>query len=230
MNIVALIVAGGSSTRFGGEMPKQYCSLLGKPLLAWTLARFEEAETIDHIVVVASEEYIPYVSEDVVDRYQISKVSKVVSGGASRQDSVRLGLQSISSSCSIVAIHDAARPLISPMEIDALIRTHIRTGSKATIIASKVTDTIKEVVDGRIIRTVDRSGLVQAETPQVFSYKTICKLHAEAEQADGNNSYTDDAQLAEEASLHVQVVPSQGNNMKITTANDMKIVESVLQG
>ena len=229
MNVFALIVAGGSSSRFGGELPKQYCEVSGRPLLAWTLSRFETADTINHIVVVVAEEFLTLVSDEIVDRYRISKVTKIVSGGASRQESVRLGLQSISELCEVVAIHDAARSMIQSNDIDILIRQHISSKSEATILASPVTDTIKEVSKDKIVRTVDRARLVCAETPQVFAFKTICALHENAEEQDNETLSTDDAYLAEAAGITVKVVRSVANNIKVTTADDLKIVESMLQ-
>ena len=125
MKTIALIVAGGSSVRFGGDVPKQYREAAGRPLLAWTISRFEAAARIDEIVLVVAEEYLLHAGEKVVDPYRFAKVTKVVAGGSDRQESVRKGLESLPISTGWVAIHDGARPLVRPEDIDRVVETAI---------------------------------------------------------------------------------------------------------
>ncbi len=225
MKTVALIVAGGSSERFGGELPKQYIEIAGKPLLSHTIEKFEKADSVDSIVLVVAEDYLAYTSENIVDPFDFHKVSKIVSGGESRRESVLNGLKSLSSSTSYVAIHDAARPLVSVVDINNVVKAAQK--EKAAILASQAVDTIKQSSGGYIETTLERKKLFQAQTPQVFEYKLILNAH-ESFTSD-ESLITDDASLLELQNIKVKIVEPTSVNFKITTQTDFQIAEMILQ-
>ena len=228
MKTVALIVAGGKSLRFGGEVPKQFRTVCGRPMLSWTIDSFEKAASIDEIVVVVSEEYLQYTTERVVDPFDFKKVRKIVGGGKVRRESVLNGLESLSSSTDLVAIHDGARPLISPKDIDRVVE--IAAKEKAAIIAVKATDTVKRVRDMFIISTLERDCLYLAQTPQVFEYDLIAGAHRDFDRQGGDDNITDDASLVEKLGLKVKTVEPLSPNLKITTAEDLLLAEALLKG
>jgi len=168
---VAVIVAAGSGTRFGGDTPKIFLTLKGVPVLARTIRKFEDCQMIDSIVVVVAEQFIDQTKQMISD-YGLTKVSAVVAGRGSRSGSVRSGIAAVSSSdLRLVAIHDGARPLVSVADIEATIRGASVTG--AAVLTVPVTDTVKEVREGKVIRTVDRNALRRAVTPQVFNHEIL---------------------------------------------------------
>jgi len=228
MKTVALIVAGGKSLRFGGEVPKQFRTVCGRPMLAWTIDSFEKAASIDEIVIVAAEEYLQYTTERVIDPYGFSKVRKVVSGGRVRRESVLNGLNALPTTTELVAIHDGARPLISPEDIDNVVA--VAAKEKAAIIAAKATDTIKRVRDTFIINTLDRDVLYLAQTPQVVAYDLILRVHKEFDQQGGGDNITDDASMVEKSGGKVKAVEPSSPNFKITTAEDLILAEAILKG
>ena len=188
---MALIVAGGRGERFGGTVPKQYQLIAGRPVLAWTISRFETAATIDQIVVVAAEEYLLHVNNVVINPYGFGKVMKIVPGGACREESVKRGLESLPLSTSYVAVHDAVRPLVKPSDIDAVVQEAQR--HRAAILGRPATDTVKRVRQWMIFATLDRANLFLAETPQVFQYDLL--KEALLHQGEFIIRATDDAAL-----------------------------------
>jgi 2-C-methyl-D-erythritol 4-phosphate cytidylyltransferase len=225
MKTAALIVAGGSSMRFGGEVPKQFVTVCGRPLLSWTIDRFDKSKVIDDIVVVAHEDYLLYVSQNVIDPFTFHKVSKIVSGGESRQESVLKGLRALSKTTDLVAIHDGARPLVSEKDIAAVISEASKSG--AAMLAAPASDTVKRVKDGYIIATLNREWIYLAQTPQVFRYDLILKAHEEA-ALDTDLAVTDDASLAETAGMKVRIVESTSPNFKVTSKDDITLIETFL--
>jgi len=225
MTTIALIVAGGSGERFGGDIPKQYQLLAGRPVMSWTIGRFEAAETIDQIVLVVGEDYLLHVNNTVVDPYDFRKVVKIVPGGDSRTESVAKGLASLSASTSHVAIHDAVRPLVKPKDIDAVVREAQQ--HRAAILGRPVAETVKRAREGMILATVDRTNLFIAETPQAFQFDLISEAHRKG-AASGTN-VTDDASLVEALGFMVRLVPSTGPNPKLTTGTDADFIKMMLE-
>ncbi|MEW6049494.1 MAG: 2-C-methyl-D-erythritol 4-phosphate cytidylyltransferase [Candidatus Zixiibacteriota bacterium] len=223
MDTVALIVAAGRASRFGGAVPKQFRELGDRPLLAWTISRFEAAQSITKIVLVVAEEHLLYTSQKIVDPYGFTKVFKIVIGGESRQESVLKGLRSLPFSTPFVAIHDGARPLVTPTDIDRVVAAAIK--ERAAMLAAPATDTVKRVRDGFVLSTLDRDSLFLAQTPQVFQYDLILQAHMEA--ADRTIA-TDDASLVESRGFKVCVVEPTGPNPKVTTTEDFQYVETLL--
>lgn len=227
MKVCAVIVAGGQSLRYGGEIPKQFIEVAGRPLLSWTISRFEKASIIDEIVVVAAEEYLPYVSERVIDPFDFGKVRKVVAGGKKRSESVLKGLSALPISCNYAAIHDGARPLVAPDDINRVVETAMH--ERAAILAIPATDTVKRVKDSFILSTQDRKTLFLAQTPQVFQYDLIIGAHREYASNTDGDEITDDASLIEKKGFKVKIVEPKAYNPKVTGHDDMVIVEALLK-
>lgn len=226
MKINALIVAGGSSLRFGDDLPKQFQLVNSKPLLSWTIEKFEQSEMIDEIILVVSEEYMLYTSDQVIDPFHYDKVRKMVSGGESRRESVLNGLKAMSDRTDFVAIHDAARPLVTSSDINRTIEA--AKEYKGAILAKQVTDTIKQADDKFIGKTLDRSILYQAQTPQIFDYQMIYDAHIKFDH-NPSGEITDDASLFELSGHKVVLVENSSPNFKITTKHDMKLAELYLK-
>lgn len=208
--------AAGRGQRFGKPNNKIFELLGGKPILAHSLQVFEELEEIGEIVIVSGQNEIE-AADSIVRRFNISKVKAIVPGGAQRQDSVRLGLEQVTKD--IVAIHDAARPLVDPDSVIKSIEAAIQYG--AAIVAVPVIDTIKSAENGFICSTIDRSKLYSVQTPQTFKTDLIRQAHRKAHE-EGFYS-TDDAALAEWMGIDVAVVDGTYDNIKITTPADMKL-------
>ena len=221
-----MIVAAGNSVRFGGETPKQFVMVAGAPLLAWTIVRFEMAKRIDDIVLVVAEDRLEQVLDSINDEQRPTKVVKAIAGGATRQQSVLNGLESLPESTELVAIHDGARPLTAPHDIDAVVQA--ASVHRAAILASRISDTVKRVDDSQIVATLDRNHLWLAQTPQVFERELILSAHRRA--AHEGIDVTDDAALVEAVGHRVHVVESTSPNLKVTTPDDLRIVEALLKG
>jgi 2-C-methyl-D-erythritol 4-phosphate cytidylyltransferase/2-C-methyl-D-erythritol 2,4-cyclodiphosphate synthase len=215
MRIAAILVAAGSGSRFGGDAPKQFLTLAGKPV-------------IRH----AAEALLPHVTalQPVGDAAPIAAalagldVRSAVPGGATRQQSVAAGLEALADYApDIVLVQDAARPVVPPGTVATLL-TALQTHDGA-IPAVPVADTLKRVTAGRITDTVPRDGLFRAQTPQAFHYALLRSLHARAGAAA-----TDDASLLEEAGHTVAIVPGSEDNIKLTYAEDHVRLERVLLG
>jgi 2-C-methyl-D-erythritol 4-phosphate cytidylyltransferase len=213
----AIIVAAGSGTRFGAERPKQFVEICGKPLIEHTLERFENCPLIDEIILV-----LP--SGEIEDFPKISKISKIIMGGKTRAESVFIGLSVVDSEAEIVAVHDGARPLVSVEEIAETIEKARETG--AACLVSNVSDTIKEVADGKISGTIDRSKLRRALTPQCFRLEILQKAFA---RADLSEAVTDECFLVEKLGYEIAVVEGSAKNIKITTPEDFILAEIFLK-
>jgi len=213
---VALIVAAGRGSRFGGDGPKQYAALGGRPLLRHCLESFQRHPGIGMVQTV--------IHADDHDLYARATAGLDIPppaiGGASRQESVRLGLEHLAATAPArVLIHDAARPFIDAGLIDRVLAA-LDTAPGA-IAALPVTDTLKRGSEGQIAGTVPREGLWRAQTPQGFRYAEILAAHRAAAGAE----FTDDAAVAEHARLAVALVNGTADNIKITTAQDLTRAE-----
>ncbi|HEY0427961.1 MAG TPA: 2-C-methyl-D-erythritol 4-phosphate cytidylyltransferase [Pyrinomonadaceae bacterium] len=217
---VAIIVAGGSGTRFGGEIPKQFVEICGKPLVAHTLDAFENCSSIDEIVLV-----LPAVElENFRKKNNSIKLKTIVAGGKTRAESVFNGLQAVSGKAEIVAVHDGARPLVSAEEISRTIEMAKETG--AACLVAPVSDTIKKVSGGKIIETVDRENLRRALTPQAFRLEILQKAF---DAADLSEAATDECFLVEKAGFEIATVEGSAKNIKITTREDLIWAEVFLR-
>ncbi len=195
-------------------------------MLAWTISRFEKASSIDEIALVVAEDYMLYASENVVDKFGLNKVNRIVPGGETRQESVLKGLERLPISTQLVAIADGARPLTAPGDIDAVVA--VAAKDQAAILAARTTDTVKRAEQGYVFATLDRRSLFLAQTPQVFQYDLIVEAHRQA--AKSGDEFTDDASLIEARGFKVKIVEPTAINPKVTTPQDMLIAEAILRG
>lgn len=221
----AVIVAAGSSQRMGGG-DKQFMELCGVPVLARSMRAFELCPQVEEIVVVTKEEHIPDVRR-LSEEYGIKKLSAVVTGGASRAESVKNGVAAVSSGAEFVAIHDGARPLIKPEDISRCAMDAFRCGG--AVLAVPVTDTVKYGrKNGFVEYTPAREKLFAAQTPQIFDaeiYRTAME-RAFRELSD----WTDDSRVFENDGRRVFLTPGSRRNIKITSPEDILIAEAFLKG
>lgn len=212
MKAVVLVVAAGRGTRFGGRRPKQYLSLAGRPVLRHSLATFAAHPRLHGVRAVIHGD-----DRDLYDEAAAGlNLMEPVPGGAERQDSVRLGLESLrGEGVDVVLIHDAARPYVDRALIDRVLDA--LENHPGAVPAVPVADTLKRGADGVVVETVPRDGLWRAQTPQGFRYADILAAHAAA----AGKALTDDAAVAEAAGLSVAVVAGDERNLKITLPDDM---------
>ena len=215
----AIILAGGDGTRFGAGVPKQFADVCGKTVLERTVEAFNKCDAINHIVIVTRSQYIEYVRNDLA--LASDKIYAVVEGGNSRSDSAVKGFESIPESTDFVAIHDAARCMIAPDDIELVLAKAYETGAASA--ARTIKDTVKTVSSDVILGTVNRDNLLAAETPQIFSVE----LYKRA-SAFSDDSITDDNMLFERAEIPVSFVLLNHPNIKITTQSDLEYAEFLI--
>lgn len=220
----ALIAAAGSSTRMGSSTSKQLLDIDGIPVLARTLLAYEHAATVQEIVIVARKEDFD-TFRALAEQYKITKLKRITTGGATRQDSVLRGLSSLSPQTRFVAIADGARCLITPEQIDRVNLTAYRTDAASAAVPA--TDTVKLTDEkGRAISTPDRSRVWLAQTPQTFS---LALYRAAAYYAKENGvEATDDNALLEAVGHPVTMVDCGKENIKITTPGDIDLARAIL--
>ena len=224
MNVVAVIPAAGTSSRYNPQKNKLLEEIKGIPVIIHTLRVISSVNEIDEIVIPTSKKLIEKIS-DLIKEYEIPKIKKIILGGRTRQESVFIGLKEFESDKPDWAlIHDAARPLVSPEIISSSIMTAVK--KRASIVAVPVKDTIKKIdgATGEIIETVERQNLWNVQTPQVFKYSDILGVH---EGFNGEN-LTDDSALMEKAGFKVFVCEGSYKNIKITTREDLEIAKNLM--
>jgi 2-C-methyl-D-erythritol 4-phosphate cytidylyltransferase len=221
MKTQVIIVAAGAGSRLKAKLPKALVSLKRNPMVSWSLGVFERCSLIDGIVVVGNKSYLPEF-EKIARRFK--KVKAVVAGGAKRADSVRLGLEAIDDNTAIVLVHDAARPLIDEASIKRLLAS--LKSYQAAILAVPVKPTIKKVNEKNMCveETLARHLLWEVQTPQGFKRDVLIKAHQQKIKEEA----TDDAMLVERMGVMVKVVMGHERNLKVTTAEDLKIAEGLL--
>ena len=221
----AVILAAGSGTRMGAEKTKQWICVDGIPVVVRTLLVFQASRYINEIVLCVKEDELD-MYDGISDTYGITKLKCVVKGGATRQESALKGFKKISDGADLVAIHDAARCLVTEEMIEATVRAARRDGG--AIAAMRAVDTVKTADRfGSVTATVDRNTVWFAQTPQVFG---VDQYRAAAYIAirDGF-AVTDDASLMENAGFNVTVVDCGRENLKITEPTDLLIAEAILK-
>lgn len=224
MKFGVVIAAGGSGTRFGTDMPKQFVDLCGAPVISHTIAKFEKSPSISQIVIVAHKNYLVFCS-DVVSSFGFSKVTSIIEGGHTRQQSVLKGIKSLSKDIDYVLIHDAARPLVSVKTIEKCCKETAKHGACAA--GTTAIDTIKISEDGEFVDgTIDRNKIWQIQTPQCFNKEFILKCHKNA--AFEGIEATDDCFLAEHYGAKIKLVDAGRENIKITNYSDLAVAEVLL--
>jgi len=220
--LTAIIVAAGSSQRMGFD--KLFALLGDQPVIAHTLAAFDRAECVDEIVLVGRDDRLA-VLQELINRTELSKVRHVISGGDQRQDSVRAGLNALSPEARYVAVHDAARPLITSEQIGRVFG-HCQTHGAAAL-AEPITDTLKRAdQECFVCGGVDRAGLYAMQTPQIFSRNLLVEAYAAVTAR--KLSITDEVSAIELLGAKVLLVPNDEFNLKITYPRDLLLAQACL--
>lgn len=219
-----VVLASGSGSRFGSSTAKQFTELDGIPVFIRSLIAFENSTETDEIVLVTRENDIKG-CRALADKYGLTKVVRIVGGGDTRQESALRGFEAVNPECDFVAIHDAARCLVTSEMIDSTFREAFITGCAAC--ASKATDTIKKCDNnGNIIETIDRESIWNVQTPQIFMAE-MYRAAAYSAKKD-NVTATDDCMLCERLGFKVRLVDCGKTNMKITYPEDIAIAKAIL--
>ena len=224
-HMTAIVVAGGVGARVGADRPKQWLDLCGIPVVIHTLCALQNATSVREIVVVGRNEDLQ-AYHDYKKIHNLTKLANVVVGGDTRQASVLAGLNAVSAETDFVCIHDGARPLITPEQIDRVAVAAFTY--RAATAATPATDTIKLVnKKGKIAETIDRTKVWQAQTPQIFQIELY---HAAVAMAKKDNfTATDDCMLAEHAGFAIQPVDLGHENFKITVPSDIVLADAILR-
>jgi len=217
----AVIVAAGASSRFGSD--KLFAPLSGIPVLAYSLSSFEACKFVSEIIVVTETEKITEIAE-LCEKFNISKTTKIVCGGATRLESALSGVSETDKRCNLIAVHDGARPLVTMRIIEDTILSAFKHKAAIPVIPSK--DTIKIVSNSFVSETPDRSSAFCAQTPQVFVPELIKGALTNALQ--NNITVFDDASAVENLGFYVYITEGSEENIKITTPMDLKFAECIL--
>jgi 2-C-methyl-D-erythritol 4-phosphate cytidylyltransferase len=223
MKTVAIIPSGGIGSRFNSPIPKQYVKVLGKELIVYTLTVFQNCNLIDEIIIPADESYFDLLYH-IKEKYNFSKILKIIKAGKERQDSVFNGLHSSDFKHEdLVVVHDAARPLVS----QTLLETAIENAKKfdSIVVAIKARDTLIEAND-RVIDYIDRSKIYYAQTPQIFRYNILEESFRIAQK--NNFIGTDESMLVKNADFDVKIVEGEFQNFKITTKSDLESFKKLI--
>lgn len=217
-----ILPAAGKSSRFGDPWRKKvFIDLQGRPVWLRTAEAFlQHRDVVQTILCIAPDDYAWFREKFAANLAFLNL--EVVEGGAERADTVQRGLAQVRPEVDFVAVHDAARPLISRPSIEAVFAAAVQTG--AAILATPIVSTVKRAAQGEIVETVDRTGLWAAQTPQVFARDLLCEAFA---KRDGFPA-TDEAQLVERVGGRVAVVEGSPLNLKITTQEDLKMAAALL--
>jgi 2-C-methyl-D-erythritol 4-phosphate cytidylyltransferase len=216
--VLVIIPAAGGGSRFGGEIPKQFVTLGGKPILQHSIEKFLLDPVVARVIVAIPEPLLPGIARTSTERLQF------VAGGKSRQESVSNGLRDAGDDVDLIAVHDAVRPFVTPEMFHALLDAARDFG--AAFPGIPVTDTIHTVTDGVLSSTLARSQLVAAQTPQCFRRNILREVLKRA--AASGDEGTDEAGLAARYGFDVHMVPGDPANIKITRREDMLLAEAYL--
>ena len=219
----AIILAGGNGSRMNSTTTKQRMTICGHSVIWHTVRAFEKCDDVDKIIVVAKDGEQDFMRSELLE---FSKMYNIVTGGKTRAESSYKGLLSASADCTMVAIHDAARCLITSCEISKIIDKARAYG--AATAATRITDTVKRIdTDGIVIDTVERDRLCRVQTPQVFNYRDIMSAFTSIDLFDAK--YTDDNMVYERFGGRVYTVDVGADNIKITEPRDILLAELILK-
>lgn len=224
----AIVLAAGRGSRMKSSVQKQYLMMGDRPVLYYSLKQFEDCPQVDEIILVTGETEIPYCREQIVERFGLKKVSRIVSGGKERYHSVYHGLCALEH-CSYVLIHDGARPFVDQPMLERAL-TAVRENG-ACVVGMPVKDTIKVCDEQQFaVETPRRSALWMVQTPQVFSFPLIKEAYRKLIES-GRSDVTDDAMVLEQMDGHpVKLVEGSYQNIKITTPEDLLAAQAFLKG
>ena len=220
----AVIVAGGSGTRMGGGIPKQFRSLCGHPVLWWSMKAFHDEDPGVNLILVLPEEFVSLWKDFFSKLPQEESFPHIiVTGGKSRSESVRNGLSAIEDDDSLVAVHDGARPLVSKETIASGWAVALENGAAIPVIP--VTDSLRIISDDVLSKSVNREDYRVVQTPQVFKTSLLKEAYKKA----GSGSFSDDATVVENMGHNISLFPGQPDNIKITNPKDLAVA-TVLMG
>jgi 2-C-methyl-D-erythritol 4-phosphate cytidylyltransferase len=224
-NIAAIICAAGTGKRFGGKRHKQFVDIGGRAAFLRSVELFSNREDVKQIILA-----IPQEDEEIVKIRYGANLSlfnvKLIIGGATRFETVNKAIALLKDDIELVAIHDAVRCCVTAKWIDDAIKTAAKTG--AATLACPLTATLKEVKDGVIVKTIDRNGLYEVQTPQVFEVSLLKKAHDKADKTDTAKIF-DDSLLVEAIGHKVWIVETDSSNIKVTYPADAAIAEAILK-
>jgi len=222
MKTFVIIPAGGKGKRSGTETPKQYLKFHGKELIVYTLEVFQKNNLVDEIIISAEPTYFSSL-EEIKKKFNLAKISKIVEGDEERQDSVYNALKAIKADDGdLVAVHDAARPMLSDAILTKAINTAKEKGN--ALVCLKARDTLLK--GDHIVREyVDRSEMYYVQTPQIFRYKDLKKAMKKAYEE--NFIGTDESMLIKELGIDINIVEGSMLNFKVTTATDLEMFEKL---
>lgn len=221
----AVVVAAGRGTRMGLDSPKVLLPIAGRPVLRWALEAFERCPQIDHVALVAAGEEVIAMRQRV-KAWGMGKVKAVVPGGQTRTHSVMAGLAALPQDTDVVAIHDGARPCITPEDIARTLEAAKMWGGAAAGFPCR--DTLQEVDEhGQVCSTPDRNAHWAVQTPQCFAYGPLCQAYEQALQS--GESFTDDVAVARRAGIPVELVDCGPGNLKLTSPEDVALLETRLR-
>ena len=223
--VTAIIVAAGKSERMGGGTDKAFLNLGSKPVVAWSLLAFEKNQDVDSIVLVVRKDQLT-AAKAVARMFGISKLGKIVPGGARRQDSVQSGLAAVDSDTRVVVVHDGARPCVSQEVISDVIKAAKR--GVASVTGCRMRDTVKIVEKGvTVSQTADRGKYWAVQTPQAFPFQMLRKAYEDVEAA--KREALDDAHAVEISGGSVKICETDKANIKITTPEDLQVAAALLK-
>lgn len=217
--------AAGDGRRAGGDGRKLHAPLVDRPVLAHTLDLMQQSDLINEVLLVVRPGDEERWRQEVLRPHGLTKVTGLIAGGSSRQESVFLGLRHMGPATDLVVIHDGARPLASAGLLRRVVEAGLRDG--AAVPGIPVKDTLKRVKAGEVMATVDREGLMHIQTPQAFWYDLIWTAHRRAREA--GVAASDDAALVERLRHRVAVVEGEEHNVKLTTMDDFLLARAILQ-
>jgi 2-C-methyl-D-erythritol 4-phosphate cytidylyltransferase len=223
--VSVIICAAGSSTRFGGDRKKPFIEIDGRPAFLRSIDFFAGRDDVKQVILSISKEDEELVSVKWGAALGFNGV-KLCFGGAERFETVANALKKVDPAADLIAVHDAVRCCLTNQWLDDLFKTAGQTG--AAMLACPVVATLKKVANGKIIDTVDRTGLYEAQTPQVFDAKLLKDAYAKLDTLD-KTKITDDAQLVEAMGHPVRIVETDHSNIKITRKNDVPIAEAIVR-
>ena len=219
----AIILAAGKSERMGSGVDKAFLSLVNKPVVAWSLLAFERCADVDRIVLVVRKDQV-IASKAVVKMFGISKIDKIVPGGAKRQESVAAGLAACDLDTRYVVVHDGARPMVTPELVSEVVKQAKKV--PAVTVGRPMTDTVKLCEKGSTVtKSVDREKLWTVQTPQAFQVKELRAAYKKL----GSREVTDDCMAIELNGGAVKIVENLKPNFKITTVEDLQLAATLLK-
>ena len=225
MKTTAIIPSGGVGSRFLSSIPKQYVQVLGKELIVYTLEVFQKCKLVDEIIIAAQPEYFDFLN-NLKQKFNILKISKIIEGGKERQNSVNNAINSAKlNENDLVIVHDAARPLLPQILLEKAIQSAKKYDS--VVVAIKAKDTLLKGNNGKVENYIDRNNIYYVQTPQIFRYSILKKAFEYANKT--NFLATDESMLVKNIGVDVNILEGDASNFKITTKSDIELFEKIIK-